>query len=90
MSGHKEVYEIIKRYPERFDEIKTHEERIGSSFFKIDFVPDYAKSGKCNRTGKKFTTASDVKKYLEGKNATGSLFKEDEGISCSSYYHLCE
>ena len=42
MSGQKEVYEIVKRYPEKFNEIVEHEKRIGSSFFKIDFVPEYA------------------------------------------------
>jgi hypothetical protein len=90
MSGHKEVYEIIRRYPEKFNEIIEHEKRIGSVFFKIDFVPDYAQSGVCNRTGKKFTTGEDVRKYLESKNMTGNLFEEDAAISCSSYYHLCE
>lgn len=90
MSGHKEVHEIIKRYPERFDTIMGHEKRIGSSFFKIDFVPEYAQTGKCNRTGKHFTTGEDVKRYLTEKNRTGDLFEDDSQISCSSYYHLCE
>jgi 3'-phosphoadenosine 5'-phosphosulfate sulfotransferase (PAPS reductase)/FAD synthetase len=90
MSGHKEVYEIIKRYPERFDEIIEHEKRIGSSFFKIDFVPDFAQKGACDRTGKKFTTGEDVRNYLESKNQTIDMFADDSPISCSSYYHLCE
>jgi 3'-phosphoadenosine 5'-phosphosulfate sulfotransferase (PAPS reductase)/FAD synthetase len=90
MSGHKEVYQIIKRYPQRFDEIQIHEKRIGSSFFKINFVPKRFQTGICNRTGKKYTTSSDVRQYLDNKNATGKLFTEDEAISCSSYYHLCE
>jgi len=90
MSGQKEVYEILKRYPERFNEIIEHENRIGSSFFKIDFTPEYAQSGVCNRTAKKFTTGEDVRKYLEAKNQTMDLFSDDSPISCSSYYHLCE
>jgi 3'-phosphoadenosine 5'-phosphosulfate sulfotransferase (PAPS reductase)/FAD synthetase len=90
MSSHKEVYELLKRYPDKIDEIIKHENRIGSSFFKIDFVPEYAQSGICKRTGKKFTTGNDVIKYLEGKNSTLDLFGEDSPISCSSYYHLCE
>ena len=90
MSGHKEVNEIIKRYPERFNEIIEHENRIGSSFFKIDFVPDYAQSGVCNRTAKKFTTGEDVRKYLADKNSTLDLFADDLPVSCSSYYNLCE
>jgi len=90
MSGHREVYEILKRYPKKFDEIIEHEKRIGSSFFKIDFVPEHSQSGVCKRTAKKYTTAEDVKRYLEAKNATIDLFAEDSPISCSSYYHLCE
>lgn len=89
MSGHKEVFEILKRYPERFDEIIDHSKRLRSSFFKIDFVPEYAQTGVCERTGKKFTTGSDVRRYLTDKNMTLSLF-DDNPISCSSYYHLCE
>lgn len=90
MSGHREVYEIIKRYPARFYEIIEHEKRIGSSFFKIDFVPDYAQTGICNRTGKRYTTGLDVKAYLESKNLTLDLFTDDSPISCSSYYNMCE
>lgn len=90
MSGHKEVYEIIKRYPERFDEIIEHEKRIGSSFFKINFVPDYAQKGVCKRTNKSFTTGEDVRAYLEAKNSSLDLFADDSPISCSSYYNLCE
>jgi 3'-phosphoadenosine 5'-phosphosulfate sulfotransferase (PAPS reductase)/FAD synthetase len=90
MSSQREVYEFLKRYPEKFNEIIEHENRIGSSFFKIDFTPKYAQSGICNGTGKKFTTAKDVKKYLEDKNQTPDLFSDDNHISCSSYYNLCE
>lgn len=90
MSGQKEVYEILKRYPERFDEIIEHEKRIGSSFFKIDFVPNYAQSGICTTTGKKYTTGENVRAYLEAKNSSLDLFADDSPISCSSYYHLCE
>lgn len=90
LSGQREVFEIINRYPERFEEILSHEKRIGSSFFKIDFVPEYSRSGICNRTGKKYTTGEDVRKYLLEKNATLSIFPEDKAIKCSSYYHLCE
>ena len=89
MSGHNEVYEIMKRYPERIDEIIEHEKRIGSSFFKKDFVPLRFQTGVCSRTGKKYTTGEDVRKYINNKNATASLF-EDESISCSSYYHIYE
>jgi len=90
MSGHREIFELIKRYPKRFDEIIEHEKRIGSSFFKIDYIPKYAQSGVCPRTGKMFATAEDIRRYLEAKNLTGDMFVDDDHISCSSYYHLCE
>ena len=90
LSGQKEVYELLKRYPVRFDEIIKHEKRIGSSFFKIDFVPEYGQTGYGEKSGKKFTTGEDVKLYLERKNQTIDLWADDSPISCSSYYHLCE
>jgi 3'-phosphoadenosine 5'-phosphosulfate sulfotransferase (PAPS reductase)/FAD synthetase len=90
MSGHREVFEIIKRYPEKFNEIADHEKRIGSSFFKIDFVPEYARTGFEEKSGKTYTKAEDVKKYLESKNGSTDMFADDNHISCSSYYHLCE
>lgn len=89
MAGHHEVKEILKRYPEKFEEIIQLEEQIGSSFFKIDYVPKRFQTGVCNRTGKSFTKAVDIKKYLINKSATIDMF-EDEAISCSSFYHLCE
>lgn len=89
MAGHHEVKEILKRYPERFDEIIEHEDNIGSSFFKIDYIPERFQTGLCDRSGKPFTKAIDIKKYLNEKNATADMF-EDEAISCSSFYHLCE
>lgn len=89
LSGHQEIYQIIKRYPAHFEEIIAHEKRIGSSFFKIDLIPANHQTGVCKRTGKSFTTGEDVRKYLMRKNATLDIF-EDSPISCSSYYHLCE
>lgn len=90
MSGHNEVYNIIINDPDRIDEIYDYELEIGSSFFKIDYIPKWARTGKCPRTGKMYSTAMDVKDYLIKKNATGDIFTQDEPISCSSYYHLCE
>lgn len=90
MSGHNEVFELLKRYPEKFDEIIEHEKRIGSSFFKTDFIPEKYMTGICNRTGKKYTKAEDVRSYLSEKNSTLDLFTDDKPITCSSYYHLCE
>lgn len=63
---------------------------LGQVFFKIDFTPEYAQSGVCNRTGKRYTTGLDVKAYLKSKNLTLDLFADDSPISCSSYYNMCE
>ena len=89
MSRHKEVHEIYKRYTYRIDEIISHEKRIGSCFFKTDSIPEYARTGICTRTGKKYTTCEDLILYLDRKNGTIDMFEKEE-ISCSSYYHLCE
>lgn len=90
MCSHAELYEIIKRYPERFDEIIKHEHCIGSSFFKIDAIPAYAQKGICKRTKKRFTTAVDLRSYLLAKNPSVNLFSDNSNFSCSSYYNLCE
>lgn len=90
MSGHQEVFQILTHYPERFDEIISLENELGSSFFKNDFVPPYARTGVCPRSGKLFSKAIDVKTYLLRKNATLDMFQPDEPLSCSSYYNLCE
>ena len=89
MSGHHEVGQLIKIYPERFDEIEYIEKKVGSSFFKINYIPKRFQTGFDAKSGKTFTKASDIRKYLTNKNLTGDLF-EDESISCSSFYHLCE
>lgn len=89
MAGMQEVKQIIKRYPERFDDIEQAEEDVESSFFKIDYIPKRFRTGIDIKTGKSFTKACDIKKYLINKNLTGDMF-EDEALSCSSYYHLCE
>jgi len=89
MCGHQEVRELLKRYPKRFSEIEEIEERVGSSFFKIDYIPKRFQTGFDDKSGKTFTKACDIKKYLNNKNLTIDMF-EKETISCSSFYHLCE
>lgn len=89
MCSHQEIRELIKRYPERMQEITDYENMIGSSFFPPDYIPEYARSAISITNRKKFATASDVKKYIESK--TGTLFAEkEETFSCSSFYHICE
>lgn len=90
MSGHQEVLEIIRRDPDRMNEIESYEIETGRSFWKVDFMPKRFQSGYDPKTGKKFPTTKDVITYLTEKNMTGDLFIEDHSISCSSYYHLCE
>lgn len=89
MSTHRTIKLIIDNHTDRWDEIVRHEKEIDSSFFKIDSIPKYAQSGVCKRSGKKFTTAEDIKRYLSAKNATADMFEEDTP-SCMSAYHLCE
>jgi len=89
MSAHQEVHELIKRYPKRYNEIVKIEKKVGSSFFKIDSIPKRFQTGLDEKTGKTFTTATDLRKYLTEKNLTLDMFQE-EAISCSSFYHLCE
>lgn len=89
MSGHQEVKQILKLFPKRFDEIIEIENKLNSSFFKPDYVPERFRTGVCPRSGKKFSKAIDIRKYLEDKNQTLDLF-ETQYSSCSSFYHLCE
>ncbi len=89
MSRHNEVKEILSRYPKRFEEIKKIEKKVGSSFFKIDFIPKRFQTGKDEKSGKTFTTSEDIEKYINAKNATADMF-ETEGPSCMSFYNLCE
>ncbi len=89
MSGHMEVRQILKRYPDRFKEIIKIEEEVGNSFFKIDYIPDRFKTGFDEKSGKRFSRAVDIKKYLTDKNSTIDMF-ESEGPSCMSFYNLCE
>jgi hypothetical protein len=82
MSGLGELTSMLKKYPERFDEISDLENQIGSTYYSPDKIPDHAKSGD-------FTTMKDLKRYLENKKATIDMFSDD-GVSCMSFYSLCE
>lgn len=89
-SGHKEIFEIIRRYPSVYSNIIDYESEIGSSFFKLDSIPTWARTGISSKTSARFTTALDLKRYLMNKNKTLDLFADPSEPSCSSYYHLCE
>jgi 3'-phosphoadenosine 5'-phosphosulfate sulfotransferase (PAPS reductase)/FAD synthetase len=88
MAGHHEAKQILKLYPTRFDEIEKIEKETNASFFKSDYVPDKFRTGVASN-GAKYSKAVDIKKYLNDKNLTIDMF-EEEKISCSSFYHLCE
>lgn len=89
MSGHQEIKQIINRYPDRMKQIQKFEDEVGSSFFKIDYIPSKYRTGYDEKSGKNYTKACDIEKYIKNKNMTIDMFK-DEAISCSSYYYLCE
>jgi 3'-phosphoadenosine 5'-phosphosulfate sulfotransferase (PAPS reductase)/FAD synthetase len=89
MSRHSEVKQLLKLYPERFNKIKELEIEVGSSFFKIDYIPKRFQTGTCTRTAKKFTKAVDIEKYLNEKNSTIDIFEENT-TGCMSAYNLCE
>lgn len=89
MSSHQEVRSLLKYYPDRFSYLEALEEDIQSSFFKIDNIPEKYRTGFDPKSGKKITKACDLKKYLNNKNLTIDMF-EEEAVSCSSFYHLCE
>jgi 3'-phosphoadenosine 5'-phosphosulfate sulfotransferase (PAPS reductase)/FAD synthetase len=90
MIRHKDILTISKNFPEQWELLKRSEIELKSTFFPPDYIPKWAQSAS-SKNGIKLCTAEDVEKYLTSKNATGDLFSgDDEGISCMSYYGLCE
>jgi 3'-phosphoadenosine 5'-phosphosulfate sulfotransferase (PAPS reductase)/FAD synthetase len=80
---HGEVKLIIENHPEQWQNLKDAEAKVGCTFFPPDYIPKYA------QYGKGFTTAPDVERYFNDKNATLDMFA-DEIPSCMSVYNLCE
>lgn len=87
MSRHSSIKNIIINFPEQWQSLKIAESNIKSSFFPPKFIPNKYCTGKSSK-GIKFPTLPDVEKYLLNKNTTLDLF-ENEEISCSSFYNLC-
>lgn len=83
MARHRETKLIIENHPDQLDRLKKAEEKVGSTFFPPDYIPDHA------RRGKNFVTIEDVELYFKRKNATPDIF-EEETPSCMSMYGLCE
>jgi len=89
MASHQEVKQIIIRYPHRFQEIIDIEEKVGNSFFKTEYIPERFRTGYDQKSGKYYTRAEDIHKYIIQRNSTMDMF-DDGAPSCSSFYHLCE
>ncbi|WP_271728725.1 phosphoadenosine phosphosulfate reductase family protein [Aquimarina algiphila] len=83
MSNLSSVKQLVNRYPERIQEIRSYEKITKSSFFPPDKIPKYA------RTNGIYPTIIDVKNYVDGKSSTIDLFETDK-TSCMSFYSLCE
>lgn len=83
MTNHRDMKQIIKVYPDRINEIREAEIKVGRSFFPPNYIPKWAcKNGE-------FPLVDDVVKYLSEKDATLDVF-ESETPSCMSLYRLCE
>ncbi len=83
MARHGEIKLIIENHPERWQELKDAEARVGRTFFPPDYIPKHAQKNR------KFATCDDVEKYIKGKNQTLDMF-EEKTPSCMSVYNLCE
>jgi 3'-phosphoadenosine 5'-phosphosulfate sulfotransferase (PAPS reductase)/FAD synthetase len=88
MARHKDILTIVQNFPDQWKILKDAEIEQGSTFFTPDYIPKWATTQKFN--GKTIVVALDVEKYLTSKNATGDLFDDGTGLSCMSYYGLCE
>lgn len=91
MANQRDILNISRQSPERIDYIAQLEQELqnkdrrSSSFFGPDKIPAHAIA-----SGNKYPDIRDVVRYVEGQNATGSLFDDDTATSCMSYYGLCE
>lgn len=83
MSANTEIYQLGQRFPERIIEIAEYERTTKSSFWGPDSIPKRFYKGA-------FPLCDDVLKYINTKYAAGELFEEFKGVSCMSYYGLCE
>lgn len=83
MSGHKEIFQLQKRFPETIDKIVKHENEIGSSFFGPGDIPRKYYKGIA-------PTTREVVEYVKWRHEEGKLFDDENTTSCMSYYGLCE
>lgn len=85
MASQHDILNISRQSPERIAEITQLEHDLHSSFFGPDKIP-----AKYIESGAKYPLITDVVRYVEWQNATGSLFDDDTATSCMSFYGLCE
>ena len=93
MVNKKELFQIIKKFPERIEKLKEYESLAGKRFFPPNFIPERYMTHLDKKTNKKIPTIDDVVKYVIDINATGKLFEIDENESdrrCMSFYNICE
>ena len=87
MATKSEVKLIIQNHPEQWKAIKEAEKDSKGTFFKPDYIPNYAKFTR-DKKGNQIATAEDVEKYLTASSAQIDLFEKP--IGCMSVYNLCE
>jgi 3'-phosphoadenosine 5'-phosphosulfate sulfotransferase (PAPS reductase)/FAD synthetase len=104
MCRKQELAAIAKRFPECFDELQEKENRVAEavgkpkmSFFSNYKTPEKFHSETCDKTGKSFPSATDVRLWALGEEPANSkqpmLFEEDDtedAYACTSQYGLCE
>ena len=90
MTGHSEMRQIIKKFPDVIQKIKDIETKVGGSFFPPNYIPDRYQTGFDIKSGKSFPYVEDVVKYLSDDPDQIKMFPEPEGESCMSYYSICE
>lgn len=87
LCGIKEMKSVIRNRPQAIEKVRQFEERVGKTFFGIDFIPEWAMKSVHNETGKKVPYIDDVLRYVQDNPDQEEMF---ELPSCMSYYNLCE
>lgn len=101
-----ELAAMAQRFPEVFDRLLAMEQRCAHasgkpamSFFSNYKTPERFHTQECDRTGKSFPSATDVRFWALGEESANSqchqlpLFEEDwteDAMACTSQYGLCE
>lgn len=84
-----EVRQIIKNFPEHWENLKQIEREVGSSFFPPNYIPEYACHGLSGK-GKSFPWAEDVENWVMRFDTMDDMFEEHYESCMSLYSGLCE